>query len=155
MLSPSIWTGIYPVLRAQLLRSPWSWLALLVALTLLWKRRALIADIEDIATQVGKAYSDSFFHTLRVMGLMLLAIAPWPLVVAVTGWQLQLAEPGTELIHAMGVSLVRVAMHIAVLGGMRIICLPRGLAAAHFVITSYSIHYTKLYECQRLQTGAE
>ena len=104
MLAPTIWSGIYPVLRAQVLRSPFSWLALLVALALLWKRRSLIADIEVIATQVGKAYSDSFTHTLRVMGLMLLAIAPWPLILAVAGWQLQVAEPGSELTHAIRIT---------------------------------------------------
>ncbi|EGV18681.1 MscS Mechanosensitive ion channel [Thiocapsa marina 5811] len=116
----------------QLARSPAFWLAIIGAGVLLWRRRAIIAAIEAVAPRIGKPTTDRMNYTVRVLGLTLMLAAPLPLLLAVTGWQLQVDSGATELSHALGDALTRVALHLSILLGFIAGCRPRGLAAAHF-----------------------
>ena len=132
LLSPGTWAGLAQVFYDQVTHSPAFWLALLVAAGLLWKRRTLVAAIEETAARLGKPSTDSIDYTLRALALTLVAAAPLSLLLGVMGWQLQVAAQGTDLSHAVGSSLLFVALHLYVLRALRMMCLPRGLAAAHF-----------------------
>ena len=124
--------GLPRLIGQQLARSPAVWLAAIGAVVLLWRRRAIIAAIESVAPLIGKPTTDRLGHTGLVLALTLLVAAPLPLLFAVAGWQLQGAGGATALSHAIGDSLARVALHLAILLTLRAICLPHGLAAAHF-----------------------
>ncbi len=124
--------GLPRLIGQQLGRSPAVWLAAIGAVVLLWRRRAIIAAIESVAPRIGKPTTDRLGHTGWVLALTLLVAAPLPLLFAVAGWQLQAAGGATALSHAIGDSLTRVALHLAILLALRAICLPHGLAAAHF-----------------------
>lgn len=132
LLSPTIWSGLAHLFYAQITHSPFFWLALVVAAVLLWKRHKLIEAVEDTSKRLGKPTSDSFFYTLRALALTLISAAPLPLLFATAGWQLQLAAQGTDLSHAVGLTLLRVALHLYILWALYMMCIPRGLAAAHF-----------------------
>ena len=112
--------------------SPAFWLTLLLSAALLWKRRALIAALQDTAAPLKHASTDRFGHTLRALLLTLALAAPGPLVLGVAGWSLTSAMPGTELSLLLGNYLIRVALALYVLLALRALCLPGGLAIEHF-----------------------
>ncbi len=132
LLSPTIWSGLVRALLDQVAQSPTAWFALLSIAVLFWRRRALIAAIEATSRLVGNPVTDRFSHTLRVLALTLVAAAPLSLLFVAVGWQLQAAAQGSDLYSAVGFSLFRAAMHLYVLRALRVMCIPRGLAAAHF-----------------------
>ncbi len=132
LLSPAIWSGLARALVDRIAHSPAAWLALLSIAALFWKRRALIAAIEETSERVGKPTTDRFSHTLRALALTLVTAAPLSLLLATLGWQLQTIAQSTDLYHDVGLTLIRASMHLYVLRALRMMCIPRGLAAAHF-----------------------
>ena len=124
--------GLPRLVGHQLSHSPAFWLALIGAGALLLRRRAIIAAIEAVAPRIGKPTTDRMNYTGRVLGLTLLLAVPLPLLLAGAGWQLQTDSGATELSHALGNALTRVALHLAILLSFVAVCRPRGLAAAHF-----------------------
>ncbi|MEB3323585.1 MAG: hypothetical protein VKI81_12240, partial [Synechococcaceae cyanobacterium] len=124
--------GLAGSILDQLLRSPPFWLAVVVAFALFWRRGALVTAIQDTATGIGKPTTDRLELTLRALALTLIVNAAWPLLLAAAGWQLKAAHHGTDLSHAVGESLIRLALHLYILRTLDAICRPRGLAAAHF-----------------------
>ncbi len=129
---PAIRSDLNRAFQGQVMGFPGFWFALLAAAALIWKRRALIAAIEATSKPLGKPTADSFGYTLRALALTLVAAAPLPLVLAIMGWRLQFTDQGTDLSHEVGGSLLRVAEHLYFLGALRTMCIPQGLAAAHF-----------------------
>jgi potassium efflux system protein len=132
LISPGRWSGLGRVFIGQVAHSPSAWLALLLLAALVWKRRTLVAAIKEISGRVGRPTSDRFAYTLRALVLTLLAAAPLPLLLVLPGWQLQVSDAATDLSHAVGISLIRVAVILYFLRVSRMIFIPRGLAAAHF-----------------------
>ena len=132
LILPARWSGLARAFIGQVAHSPSAWLAFLLIAALVWKRRALIAAIKEISGRVGRPTSDRFAYTLRALVLTLLAAAPLPLLLALPGWQLQVSEQGTDLSHAVGISLIRVAVILYFLRALRMMFIPQGLAAAHF-----------------------
>ena len=132
LFSPTTWTVLGNALFDQVARSWFFWFALLAAAGLLWKRRALLNAIEETSGPLGKPSTDRVSYTLRALVLTLITAAPVSLVLAVIGWQLSVSPQGTDLSHALGVSLLRTALLLYVLRALRMICMPLGLAATHF-----------------------
>jgi small-conductance mechanosensitive channel len=120
------------LLAGEVIASPVLWLVLLLAAALLWKRRALIAAIQGTAVPLKHPDTDRFGHTLRALLLTLALAAPLPLVLGVTGWQLLAASQATELSLLLGAALLRIVAILFVLLALWRICLPGGLAIAHF-----------------------
>ena len=149
LFSPAIWSDLARVFYDQVTRSLVFWLALLVAGVLFWKRRAFIAAIEATSTPVGKPAIDSFAYTFRALVLTVFAASPLALLLAVMGWQLQVGRQGGDLAHAVGLSLLHVALHLYILRALRMMCIPRGLASAHFRWPESSAHLIRV-ELDRL-----
>ena len=132
MLSPTGWLEVTRALLHQVTHSP-AFVLLAVALgVLLWGRRRMIAAIQGMAGQLGKPTTDRFTYSVQAVALTLIAAAAWPLVVAVTGWQLKVSVETTDFSNAVGGSLIAIAAQFYYLRAFRTICLPGGLAAAHF-----------------------
>jgi potassium-dependent mechanosensitive channel len=132
LLAPETWSELVEIIGEQVAMSPVFWLTLLLSAGLLWKRRVLIAAIRRTAAPLPDPGTNHFGHTLQAMLLTLSVAAPLPLVLGVTGWLLLAAPHGTELSLALGTSLVRIALVLYGLWVLRAICLPDGLATAHF-----------------------
>ena len=132
LLSPAIWSELARLFYEQVMHSPFFWLALVAAAVLLGRRRMLIEAVQATAKRLGKPTSDSFAYTLRALALTLISAAPLPLLFAAAGWQLQMAAQGTDLSHAVGSSLLRVALELYILRALYKMCIQQGLAAAHF-----------------------
>ncbi len=132
LFSSATRSGLDRLFYDQVIQGPFLWLGLLIAVALLWKHRVLVTAIEGIATRLGKPTTDRFSYTVHALALTLLAAAPLPLLFATVGWQLQVAAQGTDLSHAIGATMLRVAVHLFILRALHTICIPQGLAAAHF-----------------------
>ncbi|NEX22309.1 mechanosensitive ion channel [Thiorhodococcus mannitoliphagus] len=124
--------GLPHLMYRQLSGSPAFWLAVIGTVALLWRRRAMIAAIQSIAPRVGKPTTDRMGHSGRVLALTLLVAAPLPVLLMAVGWSLQTADGATVLSLAISEALMWLALYLAILLGLRAICLPQGLAAAHF-----------------------
>ncbi|MGB5833547.1 MAG: mechanosensitive ion channel domain-containing protein, partial [Thiohalocapsa sp.] len=124
--------GLPRLIGRQLANSPVFWLAVIGAVALLSRRRAIVAAIESITPQIGKPTTDRVNYTGWVLGLTLLLAAPLPLILAAAGWQLQIDGSATALSQTLGNALTRAALHLAILFSLGAICRPHGLAAVHF-----------------------
>jgi len=72
---------------------------------LLWWRKRIIAAIPPLRSSVGKPRVDRFYFTLKVFALTLLTAAGLPLLMLVTGWQLEVSSEGTSFSVAVGKAL--------------------------------------------------
>jgi len=132
LLSLEIWSAFFRVCYERVLPAPIFWLVVIAALVVLLKRRALITAIGGTSKWLGKPRIDRFSYTLQALVLTLVVAAPLPLVLAAAGWLLQASSHVTELAQSLGYSLVRIAILLYILRMLRMMCLPNGLAAAHF-----------------------
>ena len=132
LLVSRIPSSLGAIFSPELAYSPWIWLSLLVAGLLLWKRWRLSAAIQDKARRLAKPSTDSFADTFRALCLSLLVVVPVALTLAVLGWELLSSRHGTELSHETGLALLRLAGYGYILAFLRILCMPNGLAMAHF-----------------------
>ncbi len=132
IVSPSGWAGVAGVLVHQVTHSAVFVLLGLVLAAFLWGRKHLIRFIEATSERLGKPTTDRFGYSLQVLVVTLVAAAAWPLVAAVVGWQLQVSPRATDFSMAVGAALVALAMQFYFLRAVRLMCIPRGLAAAHF-----------------------
>jgi potassium efflux system protein len=132
IVSPSGWAGVAGVLVHQVTQSAVFVLLGLVLAAFLWGRKHLIRFIEATSERLGKPTTDRFAYSLQVLVVTLVTAAAWPLVAAVAGWQLQASPQATDFSMAVGGALVALAMQFYFLRALRLMCIPRGLAAAHF-----------------------
>jgi potassium efflux system protein len=132
LLAPERWSALTRQFGDQVWASPLFWLTLLLSAVVLWRRRALVAAIQQTAAPLANPTTDRFGHTLRAVGLTLAFAAPLPMLLGVVGWRLLAATQGTELSLVLGGYLVRTALILYVLLALRATCLPGGLAMAHF-----------------------
>ncbi len=132
LLAPTHWSELARLFAATAKSSPAFWLAALLSATLLWKRRTLIAAIRQTAAPLANPNTDRFGYTLKALLLTLAVAAPLPMLMAVTGWQLWAQTQGTGLSMVQGAYLMRIALVLYTLLTLRAMCLPGGLAIAHF-----------------------
>jgi potassium efflux system protein len=95
-------------------------------------RGRMLATIRSMSDKLGKPTTDNFGYTLSALVLTMILAGAWPLLVAVTGWQLKASAESSDLTNNVGVSLLVIASHFYLLRILRAACMPEGLAAAHF-----------------------
>ena len=132
ILSPTGWREVGQSLLHQVTHSPVFALLVLVLGALLWWRKRIIAAIPALRTSVGKPRIDRFSYTLQAFGLTLVAAAGLPLLMLVTGWQLEVSKEGTSFSIAVGQALVLVAAIVFFVRFLRMACIEQGLAEAHY-----------------------
>jgi potassium efflux system protein len=140
MLSPEGWYGVARALLSQATRSPLFVLIAIALGLLLWSRKHLIGLIQDISSKLGKPTTDHFGFSVQTLAMTLLAAAPWPLLMAVSGWQLKLSVEATDFSDAAGGALLVLAAPLYYLLSFRLVCMPHGLAAAHLRWPNSTLH---------------
>jgi len=132
ILSPDGWGQVGRTLTYQATHSPAFALLAVALAVMLWGRRRLVDVILGLSAKLGKPTTDHFGYTLFAVLLSFVVAAAWPLVMAVTGWQLKVSIEATDFTIAVGGSLLVAAPQFLYLQALRVICIPDALAAAHF-----------------------
>ena len=130
LFSPANWVEAFEILKFQVSLSPTLILPLVLLAIVLWKRKRLIGVLERTGKEVGKPASDRFIFTVQALGLTLLIAAPWPMLLAMLGWYLDLPE-STDFTQAVSRVLQLVAPAFYFLLVFRLMTIPNGFAAAH------------------------
>ncbi len=132
VLSRVGWIQVARTIAYQATHSPVFALLAVALAILLWVHKRLIEVIRSLSDKLGKPTTDHFGYTLLVLALTFVAASAWPLVMAVTGWQLKVSDEATDFTNAVGMSLLAAALQFYYLQVFRLTCIPGGLAAAHF-----------------------
>ena len=149
LIAPAHWLEVVEILLLQLSRSGTLWLGLIAFATLLWKSSWMRNALREAGKKVIKPRSDQFRYTLQALGLTLLLAAPWPLLLAVLGWELHTSLESTEFARAISHGFMLLAPALFYLRAFRTMCLPGGLADAHFRWPKESLQ-TLRHELRRL-----
>jgi potassium efflux system protein len=149
LIAPSHWLEIIEILLFQLEHSVNLWLALVLFAGLLWKTPWMRHTLREAGKKVVKPRSDRFRYTLGVLALTLLLAAPWPLLVAVVGWEMHTSLETTEFAKAVSRGFLLLSPAFFYLRAFRIMCLPGGLAEAHFRWPKQSLQALR-HELRRL-----
>jgi len=139
LFSPSGWAGVLTTVVYQLTHSLTFGLLLTLFGTLIWYKKKLKQALVDTSMYLGKTSTDKFVYTLQALGYTVLLAIPWPLIMLTIGWQLKVSLEATEFPRAVGAAFVYGAFPFYSLRVFRILCLPKGLAAAHFRWSDASI----------------
>lgn len=126
------WSALVPALRARMAASPGLWVALSLSMLLAWKRGALNAAIRGSALPLASPGTDGFRYTLKALLLGLALAAPLPLALGAIARVLLEAAQVRGLPFALGDYLARPVLILYAVLALRAICLPGGLAIAHF-----------------------
>ena len=132
LLAPGSWLDVGNVLFTQLTQSPLLFLVLIVFAVLLAKHSRLQKSLRAIGKKLVKVSTDRFSYTLQALALTLLLAAPWPLLFAVTGWQLSASLETTAFTRALSHAVIVLSQAFFFLKAFSVMCLPGGLAEAHF-----------------------
>jgi len=126
------WAEGLRVLSIHALASPLKIMALVLVLIAAWKRQALLDRLRGTARSVGKPSADNMASTLHAVALTLIMAVPWPLLTLVTGWLMIDGPASNHASAAYGNALLRMAPILYFLLAVRNLCLPGGVAEAHF-----------------------
>ncbi len=132
LLAPRRWLELGQILAARLTQFPALLLVLVVVVVLLAKSRQMLKALQQTGKQIIKASTDQFRYTLQALGLTLLLAVPWPLLAGFTGWQLSASLDATDFAKALSHALIVLSPAFFYLKAFRTMCLPGGLAQAHF-----------------------
>jgi potassium efflux system protein len=131
-ISPLNWAEVLHVLSYEVRQSPLVWLLTLAVGILLWKSRAIRSAIRATEAPLRRVRTDRFAYTLQATGLSLLLAAPWPLLLALVGWQLFASLEATVFTKAVGWGAFSVSVALYYLRAFRVICMTGGVADRHF-----------------------
>jgi potassium efflux system protein len=132
LLAPGHWLNVGNILFTQLTQSPLLVLVLLVFAVLLAKYIRMQKLLLESGKKLVKVSTDRFSYTLQALALTLLLAAPWPLLFAVSGWQLSASLETTAFTRALSHAVMVLSPAFFFLKAFRVMCLPGGLAEAHF-----------------------
>jgi len=126
------WADTVAVLRRDAVEHPVAAAGSLILVAgLFFGRSRMIRSLEAVGRQVERRADASFLPTLRALVLTVLLAAPWPLVVYLAGWRLDLAGDASAFAKAVGTACEGIALPLALLLLFRQICRREGLAAGH------------------------
>ena len=132
LLSPARWQTVIKSLVAGVLSSPGFMLVLITFGLLRWKAGAIRTALLASGKKITKIRTDRFRFTFDALVLTLLLAASWPLLLAGTGWQLGRELDAPDFTKAVSTALLWVAGALFYLRAFSKLCLPGGLAEAHF-----------------------
>ncbi len=132
ILSPQQWYNVLNTLFVQMISSPYPLMILALFGVLLFKRGAMKRALLETSKLINKPRTDSFRYTLRALGLTLLIAIPWPLLTWALGWVLSNSLDADNFTTSLAHGLMVLSPAFFYLSAFRSLCLPQGLAGAHF-----------------------
>lgn len=101
-------------------------------LALLLFRQRLKRIIRETGDEAARGRCARMLPTFNSLAATILLAALWPMVLVVLGWTLMHGPPTGSFCHAVGASLMGLALFLAPLETLRQVCRERGLAECHF-----------------------
>lgn len=99
---------------------------------LLWQRKRALHRLGVLRSHIGNVMKDQFRYTLEALLITVLLALPLPVLLLILASPL-LAHPDASVFaNSVGRALMSVSYWLFVLEFVRCLCLPDGLAAAHF-----------------------
>ncbi|TVQ89150.1 MAG: mechanosensitive ion channel protein MscS [Chromatiaceae bacterium] len=132
LADPRNWVQVGEVLLDDAGRAPWSWLGLLAVVLLLARSSSTRQAVRASAEPLRRVSTDRFAFTLRAIALTLILAAPWPLLLALSGWRLSAALLATDFTRAVGAALLTMSSALYYLRAFRLLCMSGGVADRHF-----------------------
>ncbi len=132
LLSPTGWFEVARTSIHEATHSPFVVLAVVAIGVLMVRIRRLRRALLGTARKIGNPTTDRIGYTFQALGLTLLLAAPGPLLLAVLGLELRFSLEGSEFTKLVARALLWVSPNFFFLQMFRELCLPHGLAAAHF-----------------------
>jgi potassium efflux system protein len=133
LISPGQWRDALYLLGSRATDSPLAFtLPLALSGILLLASGNLRGRLRATGNQVGKPRTDKYLYTFQALLLTLLLATPWPLLLGVSGWQLEDDLGATDFTKGISHALQWVAPALFYLQTFRLLCIPGGLAEIHF-----------------------
>ena len=139
LLSPAQWLDLTAVLIAEAKHSPVIGLGSLLFAALLGLSRPMCRKLQALGKKVGNPLTDRISYTIKALGLTLLLAIPWPMLLTTLGRELQSALEASEFCHVIGAGLITISLPLLNLRTLSVLCLPDGVAAAHFRWPEHSL----------------
>ncbi|WPL15998.1 Potassium efflux system KefA precursor [Thiorhodovibrio winogradskyi] len=148
--APNSWRLVVDIIKHEITTSPLLWIGLTLVFILLVKGPALRRAIRAAGEPLRRVGSDKFAYTMKALVLTLILALPWSLLLALTGWRLEVSTIATPFSIAIGSALAAVGFGLYYLRAFHLLCLPGGVADRHFRWSSHAI--TQLRTNFRLAT---
>jgi potassium efflux system protein len=132
LLDPSLWLEALRALLSSATDSPMLGVGLILVVILRLNCGRLRSIVVTSGKPVGKPMEDHFSYTFKALIASLLIALPWPMLMAVSGWQMGLSAEATAFSKAVSSGLLETALVFFYLRSFYIICMPGGLAEVHF-----------------------
>jgi len=133
LISPSNWIQVASDMLHQSKANPLGIFLILALLFLVFKRRKFLQYTRDSSEKIGRIKNDNFLYTWQALGWTMLASAPLPLLMIMTGWQLSQAPEASEFSRAVAAGTYQMATDFLVLRFFADTVTSRGLAIKHFL----------------------
>lgn len=130
--TPARWIALATSTTNQLKRSPLIWLAAIITVVLLWKRRAVISAIQACSKNLGKISTDRLSDTFKALFWTKLIALPVPLILLVVTWQFTALQSQLNSTSLLDPSLLHLCVLLYIVQLLRWACIPGGLAELHF-----------------------
>ncbi|WP_200280235.1 mechanosensitive ion channel domain-containing protein [Rhabdochromatium marinum] len=132
LATPANWQPLPGILLLELKTSPPLWAGLTLVVVLLIKGRGLRLRILRNSEPLRRISTDRFFYTMDALITTLLLALPWPLLLTLIGWRLEVSPAATPFSQAIGPALVSVSIGVYYLRAFYLVCIPGGVADRHF-----------------------
>jgi potassium efflux system protein len=132
LFDPHPWVEAVKLLGRRLVSSPLPGLALLIALPLMLFSSRLRASLLETGVQAGDPITSSLTGTLQALAYTLVLGLPWPILSLAIGFELSRALEASEEVKAIGHALMEITPALFFVRTLRAVCVPGGLAEAHF-----------------------
>ena len=88
--------------------------------------------LHGLAERTRRVRTDAYMHTVKALGLTVVAASVWPLILAVAGWQVEADPIGGAFGNAVGSSLLDIVPFVMVLSLAHWLTRSDGLGSSHF-----------------------
>jgi potassium-dependent mechanosensitive channel len=132
LLAPEHWAEVAQVLVHQARHSPLLWIGLAIITILFWKLATLRGAIRATAEPLRRIRTDSLRHTIKGIGLSLIAASALPLLLWLVGLNLSVSVAATGFTRALGAALIGVSLGLYFLRAFRMLCITGGVGDRHF-----------------------
>ncbi len=133
ILTAAKWGETLKALALDLARNPFLAVPALGGIAILfWSRRRMRLLLGRLGKRSEDLATDHFSLTLQSLLLTLLLSMALPLFLAFLGWRVQEGAENSDFIRSVGTALWGIATPLFCLQALCRLCLPGGLAEAHF-----------------------